>query len=242
MKKLDRKGFTLIELLAVITILGILMIVAIPAVSRTIENSRRNTFLSTAKQYANAVKTAFAADEIKCNKNIGTAAAPNQKTISATTLTNGQAFWVPINTDGSSATTKADPAAAAYDNAKELVNQGGVSSWGNANVRGWVIGVVSQATSTAGKRQEVVYYIELIDENGRGIALPTQGGVVQSTTSKTLKQSDELERADVEVSDIQDLRLKTVGIAPAPNQLANTNKAKITGATTASNNFLCYLG
>ena len=32
MKKLNKKGFTLIELLAVITIMGILMLVAIPAV------------------------------------------------------------------------------------------------------------------------------------------------------------------------------------------------------------------
>ena len=62
----NSKGFTLIELLAVITIMGILMLVAIPAVSRTIENSRRDTFMNTAKSYINAVKNAAAADEIKC--------------------------------------------------------------------------------------------------------------------------------------------------------------------------------
>lgn len=55
MKKLNKKGFTLIELLAVITIMGILMMVAIPAVTRTIENARRDTFADVAKEYVNAV-------------------------------------------------------------------------------------------------------------------------------------------------------------------------------------------
>lgn len=49
MKKLNKKGFTLIELLAVIVILGIIMLIAIPSVSNIIANSRKNTFKSTAQ-------------------------------------------------------------------------------------------------------------------------------------------------------------------------------------------------
>ena len=45
-----KNGFTLIELLAVIIILGILMIIAIPSVTQYINNSRKSAYVDTAKE------------------------------------------------------------------------------------------------------------------------------------------------------------------------------------------------
>ena len=56
-KRINNKGFTLIELLAVIVILGILMMMAIPAVTKYIENSRKDAFYQTAKSYIEAART-----------------------------------------------------------------------------------------------------------------------------------------------------------------------------------------
>ena len=47
---MNKKGFTLIELLAVIIILGILMIIAIPSVTSYISDSRKNAYVDTAKE------------------------------------------------------------------------------------------------------------------------------------------------------------------------------------------------
>lgn len=57
MKKMNKKGFTLIELLAVIIILGVLMIIAIPAVTSYIQNSRKSAYVDTAGAYVSAVRT-----------------------------------------------------------------------------------------------------------------------------------------------------------------------------------------
>ena len=55
-KKKKQKAFTLIELLAVIIILGILLIIAIPSVTTYIMNSRREAYVDTAKQIIGAAR------------------------------------------------------------------------------------------------------------------------------------------------------------------------------------------
>ena len=55
-KKKKKKGFTLIELLAVIIILGVLMIIAIPSVTEYIGDSRRKAYITTAGQYVGGAR------------------------------------------------------------------------------------------------------------------------------------------------------------------------------------------
>lgn len=58
MKKLinNKKGFTLIELLAVIVILAILVMVAIPAVTKYLNTARQGTFTDNAQSAISAVR------------------------------------------------------------------------------------------------------------------------------------------------------------------------------------------
>ena len=52
----NKKGFTLIELLAVIIILGILMIIAIPAVTSYIQDTKHSAFVDTAVAFMDDVR------------------------------------------------------------------------------------------------------------------------------------------------------------------------------------------
>lgn len=142
MKKMNSKGFTLIELLAVIVIMGILMMVAIPAMTRYIENARKDTFMDTAKQYVNSVRNLWASDSIVCGTD---------NTI-ATALPAGT-YYVPI-----------DSSKAEND---QILESGGKSSWSNADVKGFVKMVVTTDATT--NKNTTKYYVSLADKNGHGI-------------------------------------------------------------------------
>ncbi len=57
MKKINKKGFTLVELLAVIVILGVLLLIAVPSVNNIITSSRKKAFLSQVKLAVENVQT-----------------------------------------------------------------------------------------------------------------------------------------------------------------------------------------
>ena len=139
MKKINSKGFTLIELLAVIVIMGILMMVAIPSVSRVIENSRKDTYVDIAKSYANAARTLWTADGLSCT----------DESIPSSATDDGD-YYVLIDTEHP-------------NNVPVLVDQGGKSSWGNRNVKGYVrINVATDTTLTEPKRV-TKFYVALSD-------------------------------------------------------------------------------
>ena len=110
----NNKGFTLVELLAVIVIMGILMMIAIPSVTRTIENSRKDTFIDIAKSYGNAARTLWTSDNLTCDGVVSSA------------VDDGD-YYILINSKEG-----------AKESLPVLVDQGGKSSWGNRDVNGYV--------------------------------------------------------------------------------------------------------
>ena len=62
---MKKNGFTLIELLAVIIILGILMIIAIPSVTRYISDSRKNSYVDSAKEIIGSARNLVNSGELE---------------------------------------------------------------------------------------------------------------------------------------------------------------------------------
>jgi type IV pilus assembly protein PilA len=81
----EEKGFTLIELLAVIVILGIIAVIAIPMIGGIITNSKNDSDLATARQIYDASRMYIIGEENGVFIG-GTAAAPAAKTVTLTQL------------------------------------------------------------------------------------------------------------------------------------------------------------
>ena len=60
-----KKGFTLIELLCIIIILGVIALIAVPMVNTIITESKKESFKTTARSYANVAEKKCLQEQIK---------------------------------------------------------------------------------------------------------------------------------------------------------------------------------
>ena len=116
MKK-NNKGFTLIELLAVILILGIIALIAIPTVNSILKESRTGAWKSTASQMTKAAENYFQLKQIKNEtyvKNFKTGQASTGYVVSVASSNNAKdeikvgEKYVRIDTAADSTTANAE--------------------------------------------------------------------------------------------------------------------------------------
>ena len=79
--KLNRNGFTLVELLAVIVILAVLALVAMPNVTRLMNDSRKNAFITEVENFVTYAQTSYTNSQINgtINNSADESLVPGQK-------------------------------------------------------------------------------------------------------------------------------------------------------------------
>ena len=190
MKKENKNtGFTLIELLAVIVIMGVLMMAAIPAITNAITRSRKSTFASNAKELINSVRTTISSgDAVRTGGETGICQFP------------------PANKEVRVSLTK--------KSISYLLERGGTQSsfgqeYGTSDDEEVGAVFIVNKGSTSGGGEFYDYYIFLKDTGGNGVANSASGGVVAE---------DDVSRAYVQVGTLAGKTAPTYAKKSGPTQ------------------------
>ena len=150
---MNKKGFTLIELLAVILILGIIALIAIPAVSNVIEDSKKNAAKASALHYIKAVNDNNALAKLQPNK--------------FTPITSGDVEEIEVNIKGD------------LPELGDITVENGKVTEGTFCMNGYEI-TVEGNTVTVGNKCTTPYQIKVYDKTGythKGIAYLSTFGI-----------------------------------------------------------------
>ena len=132
---MNKKGFTLIELLAVIVILGVILVIAIPSISAAILNSRKNAYVATANEFVDGLRMMTLTDPTLLPSGTdSTCKKPNE-----IKLEKGSSTRSPFGkdyTDDSQVCVEYNETTSEYDYSVCLVDTGGNSICGIATESG----------------------------------------------------------------------------------------------------------
>lgn len=183
MKKRSIKGFTLIELLAVIIIMGVLMMTAIPAVTKYIENSRKDTFWQTAKSYIDASKTTLLSGDFKVNKsNFSGVAAGDDcdlPPVAVVDSTNKKIFMYYTSIDIMQIDMEKGKGKSSFNR-----------SFGTTAGQGYVVAINRGYAASGTAKDDIYYYFVGYDAGGNGIkALTPESSLSRTSVLKGTAKS-----------------------------------------------------
>ena len=152
------KGFSLTELLVVIIIVGILLLVGIPAITRTINNSRKDAFVTSAKSYIAGARNGIDSKMFKvayANQAIYTSFFTD--TANSTTQTQAKALYCKTPPAGYFTLVRIED----IENEKNVTTSPWKASW-----QAGYVAIVNTGTATNDK---LGFYIALVDKKKNGI-------------------------------------------------------------------------